>query len=97
MRLPIFVLLLGLTLVGTTIALRLATTVSRRQNVEFATALAGGTAITWVLVGIAAFNVVSVSNGTEIANSYPSLGALSVVGVGVSILILAKGSIELLQ
>jgi len=97
MRLPIFVLLLAVALVGTAIALRLGLTVSQASEVEFATGLAGGTAAVWLLVTIAAFNVVTVSNGTEIANSYPSLGVLGVVGVGVSVLIFGKGATELLN
>lgn len=97
MRLPIFLVLLAAALVGTAAALRLATSVSRRQDIMFATALSGGTVFVWLLVTISAFNVVSVSNGSELANSYPSLGVLGVVGVGVSILIAGKGSLELLN
>jgi len=96
MRLPIFLVLLAGALVGTAIALRLATSTTDRQAVEFATGLAAGTAATWLLVTVAAFNVVSVSGGTEITHSYPSLGAFGVLGVGVSTLILGKGSLELL-
>ena len=97
MRLPIFMLLLGGALIGTAYALRLSMTVSREQDIMFATALSAGTAILWLLVTIAAFNVVTVSNGTELANSYPGLGALGVVGAGVSVLILGKGSLALLD
>ena len=97
MRLPIFVLLLAGALVGTALALRLATQVDDQQGVEFATGLSGGTLALWLLVTISAFNVVSVSNGSELTNSYPSLGVLGVVGVGVSTLILGKGSLELLN
>jgi len=97
MRLPIFVLLLAVGLVGTAIALRLGLTASRESGVEFATGLAGGTAAVWLLVTIASFNVVTVSGGTTITNSYPSLGVFGVVGVGVSILIFGKGSLELLN
>lgn len=96
MRLPIFLVLLVAALVGTAVALRLATTTSRRANVEFATGLSAGTALVWLLVTIAAFNVVTVSGGTQFTNSYPALGVVGVLGVGVSVLILAKGSIELL-
>lgn len=97
MRLPIFVLLLGAAFVGTAAALRLSTTVRDQSGVQFATALSAGTLAVWLLVTVAAFNVVTVSGGTEISNSYPGLGALGVVGVGVSTLILAKGSLELLR
>lgn len=97
MRLPIFLLLLGVALVGTAIALRLSTTVSREQDVMFATGLAAGTAAIWLLVTISAFEVVTVSGGSELSNSYPSLGVLGVLGVGVSVLILGKGSLELLD
>ena len=97
MRLPIFLVLLSASLVGTAVALRLGTTTSRESGVQFATALSGGLVGTWLLVTIAAFNVVTVSNGTELANSYPGLGALGVVGAGVSVLILGKGSLALLD
>jgi len=97
MRLPIYAVLLVAALAGTAVALRMATTVSRRNDVRFATALGAGTALMWLLVTIASFNVVTVSGGTSITNSYPSLGALGVVGVGVSITVLGKGSLELLQ
>jgi|SRR6056297_925206 len=97
MRLPIFLVLLSASLIGTGIALRMATTVSRRNDVLFATALGGGMALMWLLVAISAFSVVTVSGGSTITNSYPSLGVVGVVGVGVSITILGKGSLELLQ
>lgn len=97
MRLPIFLVLLIAAFLGTAIALRLSMTVSRRREIEFATGLAAGTAAVWLLVTVSAFNVVTVSNGTELANSYPSLGVLGVLGAGVSILILGKGSLTLLE
>jgi len=97
MRLPIYVLLLATSLVGTATALRLGTRVSDRDGVLFATALAAGTAVVWLLVSIASFNVVTVSNGTEIVHSYPALGAVGVLGVGVSVLVLGKGSLQLLD
>jgi len=97
MRLPIFLLLLGAALVGTTVALRVATTTSRRQGVTFATGLSAGTVAIWLLVTISAFNVVTVSGGSEFVHSYPGLGVIGVVGVGVSVLILGKGSLELLN
>jgi hypothetical protein len=97
MRLPIFIVLLAAALVGTAAALRLATRVRDQQGVSFATGLSAGTLVLWLLVTVSAFNVVSVSNGAELANSYPSLGVLGVLGVGVSTLILGKGSLELLN
>ena len=97
MRLPIYGLLLAAALLGTAGALRLSMTVRDASGVQFATALSAGTAALWLLVTVASFNVVTVSNGTEIANSYASLGALGVVGVGASILILAKGSLALIR
>lgn len=97
MRLPIYVLLLAAALVGTAVALRLSMTVRDQSGIQFATAMSGGTAALWLLVTVASFNVITVSNGSELTNSYPGLGALSVVGVGVSTLILAKGSLELIR
>jgi len=97
MRLPIFLLLFGAGLIGTGVALRTATTTQRRQGVAFATGIGGGSVALWLLVTIGAFNVVSISNGTEITHSYPGLAVLGIVGVGVSMLVLAKGSLELLR
>lgn len=96
MRLPIFILLLASALAGTASALRLATSVRERSGVLLSVGLAAGSVVLWLLVTISAFNVVSVSNGTELVNSYPSLGVLGVLGVGVSVLILGRGSLELL-
>jgi len=96
-RLPIFLVLLGAALVGTGVALRLSMTVRDMAGIQFATALSAGTAALWLLVTISAFNVVTVSNGSTITNSYPSLGAFGAVGVGASILILSKGSLALLD
>jgi len=97
MRLPIFLLLFAAGLVGTGIALRTATSTTQRQGIAFATGTAAGMVAIWLLVTVGAFNVVSVSGGTEITHSYPGLGVLGVVGVGISVLILGKGSLELLQ
>lgn len=97
MRLPIYLLLLAAALVGTAAALRLSMTVRDQSGIQFATAMSGGTIAVWLLVTVASFNVVTVSNGTELTNSYPGLGALGVIGVGVSTLILAKGSIALMR
>jgi hypothetical protein len=96
MRLPIFLVLLAASMLGTAVALELGTTTSRESAVQFATVLSGGLVGTWLLVTIAAFNVVSVSNGSELTHSYPGLAVLGVLGTGVSVLVLAKGSIELL-
>lgn len=96
MRLPIYAILLTVSFVGTAVALRLATTVRSESGIGYATALSGGLSALWLLVIISSFNVVSVSNGNEIAHSYPGLAVIGVLGAGVSILILAKGSIELL-
>lgn len=96
MRLPIFLVLLSASLIGTALALRLATTVSDESGVGYATALSGGLTGLWLLVTISAFNVVSVSNGSELTHSYPGLAVVGVLGTGVSILVLAKGSLALL-
>jgi hypothetical protein len=97
MRLPIFILLFGAALLATGIALRVATQSRNQPAVQFATALSGGGVGLWLIVLISAFNVVTVSNGSELQHSYPSLAALGVAGVGVSTLILVKGSIEMLD
>lgn len=96
MWLPIYAILLVAALVGTAVALRLALSVRTESGVGYATALAAGVSTIWLLVIVSSFNVVTVSNGTEIANSYPGLGVVGVLGAGVSVLIFGKGSIELL-
>ena len=97
MRLPIFVVLLIAALAGTAAALRLSLRVRDRQGVGYATGLAAGTLVVWLLVTVSAFNVVTVSGGTELTYSYPALGVFGVLGVGVSTLILGKGSLTLLR
>lgn len=97
MRLPIYAVLLAAALVGTAAALRLSTTVNDRGGLQFATALSAGTAAVWLVVTVASFNIVSISGGTEFTNSYPSLAAVAVAGAGVSTLVLAKGSLTLLD
>ena len=97
MRLPLFAILLTASLVGTAVALRLATSVRTETGIGYATALSGGLTGLWLLVIVSAFNVVTVSNGQEIAHSYPGLATIGVLGAGVSILILARGSLELLD
>lgn len=96
MRLPLFAILFTASLVGTAVALRLSTTARSESGVGYATALSGGLTALWLLVIISSFNVVTVSNGTELTHSYPGLAVVGVLGTGVSLLILAKGSIELL-
>ena len=96
MRLPLYAILFTAALVGTFIALRLALTVRGGSGVRFATTLSGGLVGLWLLVVITSFNVVTVSNGTEFSHSYPGLAVFGFLGLGVSLLILGKGSIELL-
>jgi hypothetical protein len=96
MRLPIYAILLTASLVGTAVALRMSTTVRTDSGIRYATTLSGGLTGLWLLVTVTSFNVVSVSNGTEITHSYPGLAVVGVLGTGVSILILGKGSLELL-
>jgi hypothetical protein len=97
MRLPIFALLLAVAFVGTAVALRLGLTVRDEAGIQFATALSAGALVVWLLVTVSAFTGVTVSGGSTITNSYPSLGALGVIGAGVSTLILGKGSLTLLN
>lgn len=97
MQLAIFLLLLASALVATGVALRLATSVRNRSGVAFSVGLAAGGLVLWLLVTISAFNVVTISDGVETVYSYPSLGVLGVLGVGVSVLIIGRGSIELLN
>ena len=96
MRLPIYLVLLVTSLVGTAVALRLSTTVRSRSGIQYATTLSAALVGLWLLVVVSSFNVVSVSGGSEFTNSYPGLAAVGVIGAGVSIVILGKGSIELL-
>ncbi len=93
----IYLVLLVSALVGSGITLRIATSTSETRAVRYATALAASTVVLWLLVTIGSFNVVTVSNGSELTHSYPSLGVVGVLGVGTSIIVLVKGSIELLN
>jgi hypothetical protein len=96
MRLPIFLLLLAAAMVATGVALRLAVSTRQRDGVATAVGLSAGAAALWLLISTSALNVVTVSNGVEIVHSYPSLGIFGVVGVGVSVLIMGRGSVELI-
>jgi len=93
----IYLVLLVSALVGSGITLRIATSTSETRAVRYATALAASTVVLWLLVTIGSFNVVTVSGGSELTHSYPSLGVVGVLGVGTSIIVLVKGSIELLN
>jgi len=84
-------------IVGSGIALRIATSTTEIRRVQFATALSAATAVLWLLVTAGSFNVVVYSGGSEFSNSYPSLGVVGVLGVAISVIVLAKGSIELLN
>ena len=97
MQLGIFLVLLVAALVGTGIALRLATTVTTDSGVAYAVGLSAATTVLWLLVTVSAFNITTASGGTEFQHSYPSLAVIGVLGVGVSIVVLGKGSIELLD
>ena len=97
MQLAIFVLLLASALVATGLALRLATSVRNRSGVAFSVGLAAGGLVLWLLVTVSAFSVTTISDGVEMTHSYPSLGVLGVLGVGVTVLIIGRGSIELLN
>ncbi|MDR9381772.1 MAG: hypothetical protein RI560_08915 [Natronomonas sp.] len=96
MRLPLYAILFTAALLGTFITLRMAMTARSQTEIEFATTISAALAGIWLLVVITSFNVVTVSNGTEFSHSYPGLAVLGFVGMGVSTLILGKGSIELL-
>ena len=96
MQVGIFIVLLAGALAATGYALRLATSVNDRSGIAFSVGLASGGLVLWLLVTVSAFNVVVVEGGNENVFSYPSLGVLGVLGVGVSVLIVGRGSIELL-
>ena len=93
----IYVVLLIAALAGTGVTLRIATSTSQTRAVRYATALAASTVVLWLLVTIGSFNIVTVSGGSELTHSYPSLGAVGVLGVALSTLVLVKGSVELLN
>ena len=97
MQLGIFLVVLAAALVGTGVALRMATRVRDRSGILFSVGLAAGSLVMWLLVTVSAFSVTTVSNGTEITHSYPSLGILGVLGVGVTVLIVGRGAIAVIE
>lgn len=97
MQISIFVLLLAGALVATGVALRMATTVRNRSGVAYSVGLAAGSVVLWLLVTSSAFSVTTISDGQELTHSYPSLGVVGVLGVGVSVLIVGRGAIELMD
>lgn len=97
MQVTIFAILLIAALVATAISVRLGMESSASATVRYATVTAAAAIGLWLLVTIAAFDVTTVSNGTELSYSYPSLGALGVAGVGVAAAVTIKGSLEMLN
>jgi len=93
----VYALLLVFALVGSGVTLRIATSTSETRAVQYATALSAATIVLWLLVTVGSFNVVTYSGGSEFTNSYPSLAVVGVLGVATSVIVLAKGSIELLN
>jgi len=96
MQLLIFVTLLVAALVASGVAIRIAMRSRGTPAVRFATVAAAAAVFLWVLVGIGSFNVVIVSNGAEIQNSYPALGTLGLAGTAANVAVVAKGAITLL-
>lgn len=97
MQLTIFAIVLVAGLVASAISLRLAMTRSTPNAVQFATVTGAASGIMWLLVTVGAFNVETISNGSTITRAYPSLGVVGVLGVGLSVLVVYKGSIEALS
>lgn len=94
MDLLLFALLFAAALSGTAIMLRVAMTRSSQSAVQFATVISGGVALLWLLITVSAFELTTVSGGSEFSYSYPSLSAVGVIGVGLSLLVLYKGAVE---
>lgn len=97
MQLTIFAILLVAALIGSAVSLRLAMTRSTPNAVHYATVLAAGTGVCWLLVIVGAFNVETIDAGSTITRAYPSLGVVGVLGVGLAVLVTYKGAVESLS
>lgn len=96
MQLLIFVTLLVAALLTSGVAIRIGMRSTASAAVQYATVAAAAGVFLWVLVGIGSFNVVTVSNGAEIQNSYPALGTLGLAGTAANVAVVVKGAITLL-
>lgn len=94
MRLPIFLLLLASALVTTFLVLKLGTSKRSANVATLLFALAAGGMLLWMLVAITAFDVVTISDGVEYRDSYPSLAAVGALGVGVNLFAFGKAAVE---
>lgn len=96
MQLTIFALLLVAAIVASALALFVGLTRSSETAVQISMISAAASAVFWSLVIVGAFNVETISNGSVITRSYPSLGGVGVAGAGLAILVVYRGSVEVL-
>ena len=97
MRLPLFALLFAAALVATFVVF----SVGMRRNSDAAARLvlvvSAGAIVLWGVTAMSAFEVVTVSNGTEFQNSYPSLAVLSALGGAANLFALYQSAIRTLD
>ena len=96
MQLAIFVVLLLAALVSSAIALFIGLTRISDTAVQASMISAAASGVFWMLTVVGAFNVETISNGSTLTRSYPSLGAVGVAGIGLAILVIYRGSVEVL-
>lgn len=94
MRLPLFGLLFACALVTTFVILKVGMDGRSSRRASFLVALSAAGILLWGLVSMSAFEVVTVSNGTELTYSYPSLAVVGVIGAAVCLYSLAKSAVE---
>jgi hypothetical protein len=96
MQLVIFVVLLLAALVSSAIALFIGLTRISETAIHASMIAAGASAVFWMITVVGAFNVETISNGSVLTRSYPSLGAVGVAGIGLAVLVIYRGSVEVL-
>lgn len=93
MRLPIFALLFAAALALTVIVLKLGTqSTNRGQTAPLLFALSALGVLLWALVSMTAFEVTTVSGGTEFSYSYPSLAGVGAIGAAINLFAMVKAA-----
>jgi|APHM01.1.fsa_nt_gi hypothetical protein len=97
MQLTLWIVLLVTAIVSSAISLSVGMTRASDTAVQVSMVSAAGSGVFWLLSMVGAFRVETISNGSVITRSYPGVATLGVVGLGLAVLVIYRGSIEVLQ
>jgi len=96
MQLAIFLMLLLFAVVSSAIALFVGLTRASDTAVQMAMMSAAASAVFWVLVIVGSYRVETISNGSALVRSYPSLSVVGLAGTGLAVAVIYRGSVEVL-